>query len=79
MKINVLKKKWMKVTISKEFITEKLFFENQTTERFNNYKYFGSQITSDIFKDVNFDPLVSNQQMLSRDLTKAFGNKEYHS
>jgi hypothetical protein len=46
MKINVPKTKWMKVCKSKEEITEQLFFQGETIERVDDFKYLGSQISS---------------------------------
>ena len=46
MKINVPKTKWMKLCKSEENTTEQLIFQGEMIERVNDFKYLGSQISS---------------------------------
>ena len=46
MKINFPKTKWMKVCKSEGNTTEQLFFQGEMIERVDDFKYLGSQISS---------------------------------
>ncbi len=58
MKINVPKTKWMKVCKSKEEITEQLFFQGETIERQDGFKYLGLQISSNQNQDKDVEALL---------------------